>query len=173
MLWIALFGIVINGLAALRMKKGTTLNERAVFLHIMEDVLGWIAVLVASAVMMFVHLPILDPILSIAISIWVLYNVFGNLRATFSIMLQATPESVDINELEEKIKAVEGVVSIHDLHLWTLDGESHIMTLHVVAEKTDDEELKHKIIETAEPFHIDHVTIELEKPDIECFHTCD
>jgi cobalt-zinc-cadmium efflux system protein len=173
MLWIALFGLVINGLAALRLKKGTTLNERAVFLHIMEDVLGWIAVLAASIVMLFVHFPVLDPILSIAISIWVLYNVFGNLRATFSIMLQATPDSVDIDELEEKIKTLDGVISIHDLHLWTLDGESHIMTLHVVSYDADNEELKHKIIETAEPFHIDHVTIEFEKPDTECFHTCD
>jgi cobalt-zinc-cadmium efflux system protein len=173
MLWIALFGIVINGLAALRMKKGTTPNERAVFLHIMEDVLGWIAVLFAGAVMMFIQLPILDPLLSIAVSIWVLYNVYGNLRNTFAIMLQATPENVDVNNLEERIKALDGVISIHDLHLWTLDGESHIMTLHVVTDKTDSETLKHQIIKTATPFHINHVTIEIENPGIECFHTCD
>jgi cobalt-zinc-cadmium efflux system protein len=173
MLWIALFGVAINGLAALRLKKGVTLNERAVFLHIMEDVLGWITVLVASAVMMFIHLPVLDPILSIAISLWVLYNVFGNLRKTFSIMLQAIPENVDMNKLEEKIRTLESIVSIHDLHLWSLDGESHIMTLHVVMDTNDNEALKHKIIAAAEPFHIDHVTIEIEKPDTECFHTCD
>jgi cobalt-zinc-cadmium efflux system protein len=173
MLWIALFGIAINGLAALKLKKGSSLNERAVFLHIMEDVLGWIAVLVASVVMMFTNMPVLDPILSIAISIWVLYNVFRNLRETFGIMLQATPQNVDMDELEKEIKNIEGVVSIHDLHLWTMDGESHIMTLHVVADTVDKEVLKHKIVETSEPFHIEHVTIEIEKPDTECFHTCD
>ncbi|MDR2148120.1 MAG: cation diffusion facilitator family transporter [Tannerella sp.] len=173
MMWIALFGILINGLAALRLKKGSSLNERAVFLHIMEDVLGWIAVLVASVVMQFVYFPILDPILSILISIWVLYNVFRNLRATFTIMLQATPESVDMNELEQQIRNIEDVQSIHDLHLWTMDGESHIMTLHVVTESVECEELKQKIVETAQPFHIEHVTIEMERPDTQCFHTCD
>jgi cobalt-zinc-cadmium efflux system protein len=173
MMWIAFFGLLINGLAAIRLKKGNSLNERAIFLHIMEDVLGWIAVLLASVIMQFVYWPAIDPILSIAISCWVLYNVFRNMRDTFRIMLQATPESVDMNVLEQKIQDVEGVVSMHDLHLWTLDGESHIMTLHVVTNTTDYEALKYRIVKTAEPFHIDHITIEMEKPDTECFHTCD
>jgi cobalt-zinc-cadmium efflux system protein len=173
MLWIALFGLIINGAAALRLKKGSSLNERAVFLHIMEDVLGWVAVLAASVVMIFVDFPILDPILSILISIWVLTNVFRNLRDAFKIMLQGTPENVNITELEENIRKVEGVISIHDFHLWTLDGESHIMTLHIVSDNTDNEQLKRKILEVSKPFNINHVTIELEKPDTECFHSCD
>jgi cobalt-zinc-cadmium efflux system protein len=173
MLWIAIAGVLINGAAALRMKKGHSLNERAVFLHIMEDVLGWVAVLFVSIVMMFVHLPVLDPILSIAISIWVLTNVFRNMRDTFRIMLQATPGDVDTEDLEKKLNTVEDVVSIHDLHLWTIDGESHIMTLHVVSNTTNPEQLKRNIINIAKPFHIDHVTIEIEKPNIDCQHNCD
>ncbi|MDR0698576.1 MAG: cation diffusion facilitator family transporter [Tannerella sp.] len=173
MLWIAIVGVIINGAAALRMKKGDSLNERAVFLHIMEDVLGWIAVLIASITMVFVNLPVLDPILSAAISIWVLTNVFKNMRDTFRIMLQATPGDVDINDLEKKLNAVEEVVSIHDLHLWTIDGESHIMTLHAVSNTTNPERLKRNLINIAKPFHIDHVTIEIEKNDIDCQHNCD
>lgn len=173
MLWIAIIGILINGAAALRLNKGSSLNERAVFLHIMEDVLGWVAVLLVSIVMMFVDFPILDPLLSVAISIWVLTNVFRNMRDTFRIMLQATPENVDMNELEKQINAIGDVLSIHDLHLWSLDGESHIMTLHVVSNATSPEQLKHNIIAVAKPFHIDHVTIEIEKPDIDCQHNCD
>ena len=84
-MWIAIFGIVINGAAALRVKRGSSINEKAVYLHIMEDVLGWIAVLVVSIVMQFVNFPILDPLLSIAISIWVLTNVYKNLRVTFKM----------------------------------------------------------------------------------------
>ncbi|MDR0574471.1 MAG: cation diffusion facilitator family transporter [Tannerella sp.] len=173
MLGIAIVGIIINGAAALRLKKGSSLNERAVFLHIMEDVLGWIAVLIVSIVMMFASLPVLDPILSIAISLWVLSNVFRNMHDTFRIMLQATPENIDMEDLEKKLNAVEEVLSIHDLHLWTMDGESHIMTFHVVSATTNPEQLKHKIINIAKPFHIDHVTIEIEKPETHCQHNCD
>ena len=173
MLWIAVVGVIINGAAALRLKKGSSLNERAVFLHIMEDVLGWVAVLIVSIVMMFVNLPVLDPILSIAISIWVLANVYRNMRGTFKIMLQATPENIDLDDLEKKLNAIEDIISIHDLHLWTIDGESHIMTLHAVGNTTNQELLKHDIIDIAKPFHIDHVTIEIETPDIDCQHNCD
>jgi cobalt-zinc-cadmium efflux system protein len=173
MCWIAVVGIIINGLAALRMKKGKSLNERAVFLHIMEDVLGWIAVLLAGIVMLFADVPALDSVLSIGISLWVLYNVYRNLRSTFVIMLQATPENVDIKELEAKITSLADIISIHDLHLWTLDGESHIMTLHVVTTTAEHEDLKRKIVAVAEPFHIVHVTIETEKSGAECFHNCD
>ncbi|MDR1724490.1 MAG: cation diffusion facilitator family transporter [Tannerella sp.] len=173
MLWIAIFGLIINGLAALRLKKGTSLNEHAVFLHIMEDVLGWVAVLIVSIVMSFVDFPVLDPILSIVISVWVLTNVFRNMRATFSIMLQASPLNVDLDELRKSIADVPYVESIHDLHLWSLDGESHIMTLHVVTNTALTEQLKHNIIDVAKPYHIDHVTIELEKPNVDCQHSCD
>ncbi len=167
MLWLAILGIIVNGLAALSVKRGKTLNERAVFLHIMEDVLGWIGVLVISIVMIFVNLPILDPILSIGISIWVLFNVYKNIRATFNILLQACPKDVDVKKLTEEIKEIEDVLSIHDLHIWTQDGLSHVMTLHVVAEK-NYETIKIKVREIAKTFNIDHVTIELEGEDSAC-----
>ena len=173
MLWIAIVGVIINGTAALRLKKGISLNERAVFLHIMEDVLGWIAVLTASVVMMFVNLPVIDPILSIAISLWVLTNVYRNMRDTFRIMLQATPDNIDLDDLEKKLCMVDEVISLHDLHLWTMDGESHIMTLHIVSNTTTPERVKHNILDISKLFHIDHVTIEIEKPGIDCQHCCE
>lgn len=167
MLWLAILGIIVNGLAALSVKRGKTLNERAVFLHIMEDVLGWIGVLVISIVMIFVNLPILDPILSISITIWVLYNVYKNLKATFNILLQAYPKNVDVKKLTKEIEAIDNVISIHDLHIWTQDGNSHVMTLHIVAEK-NYETIKNKIREIAKTFNIDHVTIELEDKYSSC-----
>ncbi len=173
MLWIAVIGIAINGAAALRMKKGNSMNERAVFLHIMEDVLGWVAVFVVSIVLIFVNLPFLDPLLSIAISLWVLINVFKNMRKTFKIMLQAIPDNINIDELKAKLNTVKEVISIHDLHLWTMDGESHIMTMHVVSSTSDEEQLKRNVIETVKPLHIEHVTLEIEKPDTACQHNCD
>ena len=167
MLWLAILGIIVNGLAALSVKRGKTLNERAVFLHIMEDVLGWIGVLVISIVMIFVNLPILDPILSISITIWVLYNVYKNLKATFNILLQAFPKNVDVKKLTKEIEAIDNVISIHDLHIWTQDGNSHVMTLHIVAEK-NYETIKLKVREMAKAYNIDHVTIELEDKYSSC-----
>lgn len=167
MLWLAILGIIVNGLAALSVKRGKTLNERAVFLHIMEDVLGWIGVLVISIVMIFVNLPILDPILSISITIWVLYNVYKNLKATFNILLQAFPKDVDVKKLTKEIEAIDNVISIHDLHIWTQDGLSHVMTLHIVAEK-NYETIKLKVREMVKAYNIDHVTIELEDKDSTC-----
>ncbi|MEG1664452.1 MAG: cation diffusion facilitator family transporter, partial [Mucinivorans sp.] len=115
MLWMAVFGVIINGAAALKLKKGDSLSERAVFLHIMEDVLGWMAVLVVSVVMLFIDLPILDPLLSIAITIWVLSNVYKNMRQTIKILMQAVPIGMDIQALQNDIEAIDGVESLHDL----------------------------------------------------------
>lgn len=173
MLWLAIFGIIINGSAAFRLKKGTSLNEKAVFLHIMEDVLGWVAVLIVSITMMFVDLPILDPLLSIAISIWVMSNVYKNIRETFKVLLQAIPDSVDTEALENEIKQIPEVESIHDLHIWSLDGESHIMTLHIVTESKEKRSIKSRIIAISEKYHIVHVTIEMESADYDCLHSCD
>lgn len=176
MFFFAIAGIIINGAAALRLKKGSSLNEKAVFLHIMEDVLGWVAVLVASIIMRFVDFPIIDPILSIAITIWVAVNVWKNLRSTLRIMLQAVPEDIDTPQLSEELIKIEGIESIHDLHIWTLDGETHVMTLHAVfdpkimetkAENIEQftqrvEALKKEIRELSSNFHIEHVTVEFE-----------
>src|SRR5574344_73232 len=172
MLWLAIAGIFINGAAALRLHKGSSLNERAVFLHIMEDVLGWVAVLIVSIVMLFIKWPILDPILSVCISIWVLSNVYGNLKKTFRILLQAIPDGVNVEELKQRIEVLPGINSVHDLHVWSLDGESHVMTLHVVTE-SDSEELRHRIYLIGQEYNITHTTIECELPGSKCDCDCD
>ena len=173
MLWIAVFGVVVNGAAALRAGRGVSLNERAVFLHLMEDVLGWIAVLAAAGVMLVADVPALDPILSLAIALWVLVNVARNLRSVFRILLQAVPDGVDAEALKARLLALPGVESVHDLHLWSLDGESHVMTLHVVTPAADTQALKLAIVDAARLDRIGHVTIEFERPGVPCDTDCD
>lgn len=168
MFWLAIFGIIINGVAALRMKKGSSLNERAIYLHIMEDVLGWVAVLIVSIVMHFYNAPILDPILSIVISLWVLTNVYKNFKDTFKVILQAIPASVNMIELKQKIEALPHIESIHDLHVWSLDGESHVASLHVVTCEDDTLEMKRSIRAISKTYNIEHVTIEIEKNATYC-----
>ena len=173
MLVLAVIGLVVNGISALRLHKGSSLNERAVFLHLMEDVLGWAAVLAAGIVIKFAYIPVLDPILSIAISIWVLSHVYGNLKKTFRILLQAIPDDVSMESLKKDILETDGVVSLHDLHVWSMDGESHIMTLHVVTDSPNPDLLKEKIASAAAKYRISHSTIELESPGTICSRSCD
>ncbi len=168
MLWMAILGIIINGAAAFRVKTGNSLSERSVFLHIMEDVLGWVGVLGASIVMMFVNFPAIDPILSILISIWVLTNVWNNLKSVFKVLLQAVPDNVSIEKLTADLLTINDVESVHDIHVWSLDGEFHVLTLHVVTESTTIEEIKQDIANIASNYNITHVTTEIERPGTEC-----
>ncbi len=172
MLLLAILGIAVNGLAMLRLRKGHSLNERAVALHLLEDVLGWAAVLVGSVVMLFVHVPVLDPILSLAIAYYILFNIYRNLRDTLRVILQGTPASVDTAKVEKAILKTEGVQAVHDLHLWTIDGEMHILTVHVVVQPVLDKPrliaLKQNIKDKLKSLDIQHATLEMELPDETC-----
>lgn len=164
MLWLAILGIAVNIMAALRLKKGSSMNERAVFIHIMEDVLGWVAVLIASVVMLFVDFPILDPILSIIITLWVLINIYKNLKSTFNVLLQGVPADVDIAKLSENILNVDGVTSIHDMHVWSFDGQTHAMTIHAVVDDNNDCcRIRKNIRDIALIQNIAHTTVEIDK----------
>ena len=105
MFFLAIAGVIINGFAVLRTRKGKGVNERVVSLHLLEDVLGWIAVLIVSIVMFFVDLPILDPILSIGIAIFILYNVVRNLKTTLNVLLQGVPKEMNITHIKEEVEA--------------------------------------------------------------------
>lgn len=172
MIYLAILGIVVNGAAVLRLRKGSSINEQVVSLHLLEDVLGWVAVLIAATVMQFINAPILDPLLSILITAWVLWNVYRNLRKSFGIMLQAVPGDKDITELKKQIQAIPEISNVHDIHLWTLDGEKDIFTVHVKVEKVDDfnkqTAVKTAIRQILVEKHIEHVTIEVESVEENC-----
>lgn len=176
MFLLAILGVIINGVAVWRTHKSSGINERIVSLHLLEDVLGWIAVLIASVVMMFVEVPILDPILSIGISIFVLYNVVRNLIATFNVILQGVPSDIKLIELQKKVEQLEAVISVHDLHVWSLDSQYNIASLHAVIspEMTLDQmaQLKQKIKLLMLAEQIEHTTVEFETEQEEC-HPCD
>ena len=166
MIGLAVLGIVVNGAAMLRLKKGDSVNERVVSLHFLEDVLGWVAVLIGAVIMLFFNVPILDPILSLGIAAFVLFNVYRNIKPAFQIVLQGTPEGVTEAEVRQLVLAEKDVVDVHDYHLWTLDGEQHILTLHVVVsehmELKQAEALKERIKSHLRQLGITHATIEVE-----------
>lgn len=166
MLIFAIAGIVINGLAAFNLRSGKSMNEKVVSWHLLEDVLGWAAVLIVSIILMFTDLYILDPLLSLLITLYVLFNVVKNLKETLKIFLQGTPEEINMDDIEKRILSVGGVESVHHLHVWSLDGELHILTAHVVSKGVRDIKeamlLKKKIRAALTDTHIEHVTMELE-----------
>ncbi len=166
MFGLAILGIAVNGLAAYRLSRDRNLNARAVTLHLMEDVLGWAGILVVSMVLLFRDLAILDPLLSIAISLWVIYNALRALRQAAGLFLQAVPEGVDLEAMEERLSQIEGVLSVHHTHVWSLDGDRHVFTTHlVVPEETSAADLlriKCAAREIVDDPAIVHTTFELE-----------
>ncbi len=174
MLVLAVLGVTMNGLAVLRLKKGDkdSINQKAVMLHLMEDALGWLAVLIGSVVMIFAHVPILDPILSLLITLYVLYNAIKNLRAVLNIFLQAAPKSFDQHKLKTKILKVEGVLDVHDIRAWSLDGKAIVLTAHLLvaddlgAERLRD--IKQAVKHVCAHEDVQHVTLEIETPAEVC-----
>ncbi len=172
MILFAVIGIAVNGAAALRLRKDSSLNAQVVALHLLEDVFGWAAVLIVGLILLFSDNPYLDPILSVLIAAYILFNVFRNLRQTAGVFLQAVPSGLSLQDLEAHILRVENVESIHHCHLWTLDGEHHVLTVHVVVpEETTREQarcLKNSIKDSLSPLEISHITIEIEYGDADC-----
>jgi len=164
MLALAVLGVAVNGAAALRVGKGKSLNERVVRLHLLEDVLGWVAVLVVSLVMLVVELPILDPLLCIGITLWVGWNAARNLRSTLKLFLQGAPEDLDGPTVCAQAADLPGVVSLQHVHLWSLDGQHHVLTADLVVEPMELEralELRDRIAERLRDAGISHVTLAL------------
>lgn len=128
MLIIAVLGVIFNGATIFQLKKGSSLNEKVVTLHLLEDVLGWVAVLVGSIIMMLYDLPIIDPLCSILITGFILFNAAKGMWRIAKIILQAVPDAINTEKIIENVKRVEKVNNVHDVHNWTLDSELHIMT---------------------------------------------
>jgi len=172
MLLLAILGVTANGIAAWRLMRGSTLNERVVALHLLEDVLGWAAIIVGSVVMMFVDVPILDPILSVLILAYILFGVVKNLTKAIGIFLQATPDRVLPEKITHELEHLPLVEEVHDFHVWTLDGTFHIATMHVVVPINFDwnqsDDLKSDIRSLLKKHGVEHATIELEIPESTC-----
>lgn len=172
MFFLAILGVIVNGAAVFRLKKGNSINEKVVSLHLLEDVLGWLAILIGSVVMYFFNISILDPIMSIGIALFVIFNVYKNISQTMRIILQGIPKEMDITQISTNLLQFDEISDLHDLHLWSVDGSYNILTIHIVLKNTLDFEnlslLKLKIRKTLETIGIQHVTIEFETKDENC-----
>ncbi|WP_173917806.1 cation diffusion facilitator family transporter [Halobacillus sp. Marseille-Q1614] len=172
MMGLAVLGILVNGAAVFKLRGGSSMNQKVITWHLLEDVLGWVAVLIVSIVMTFAELPILDPIASIFITLYILYNVILNLVKTMRLFLEAVPENINLDEIINTIQQLPDVKSTHHTHLWSLDGEHHAFSTHVVVPASSSKEavcnIKEQVKQVIEDIHLDHITIEIEYEDEYC-----
>ena len=167
MILFAVVGVCINFLAALLTREGNSLNQKAVNLHMLEDVLGWLVVLVGSVVMRFTDFYILDPLMSIGVALFILINAMKNLKEVGDLFLEKTPNGVEVKDIAEHLCEIEDVVEVHHIHVWSLDGHNHCATLHVVI-NGNGHTIKEKVRKELQEHGIIHATIELEEVGEAC-----
>jgi cobalt-zinc-cadmium efflux system protein len=143
--------------------------------HLLEDVLGWAVVLVAGAALLVVDWPILDPLLSIALTGLILFNVARNLAKTGRLFFQASPDAGLAREVAARLRAVEHVVDLHQLHLWSLDGEQHVLTVHLDVDEpltnAVQQRIKSAVAAALSAYCFAHTTIEIEQAEESCRDT--
>lgn len=172
MMVLAVIGVAFNGAAVLRVRKGSSLTEQMVSWHLLEDTLGWLAVLAGAAAMLVWDVPIIDPLLSIGISLFVLWNVLRNLRRFFSVFLQHAPPSFDLEQFDEAVARIPKVVSVHHTHSWSIDGEKHVLTTHLVmdadASRQQVLQAKRQVRALLDPGAFEHLTVDVELAGEDC-----
>lgn len=168
MIILAIVGVIINLIATKLTKHGDTLNERSVNLHMLEDVLGWIIVLIGSILMKFTNINLIDSIMSIGVALFILYHTINNFKVILDLFLIKTPDNINISKLKEHLLEIEEIEDIHHIHIWSINGEDALSTMHVITKTKKQLELKQKIREELKEHGISHVTIELETPEEHC-----
>lgn len=160
-------GVFVNFIAAYFTRDGDSINQKAVNLHMLEDVLGWLVILIGAIVMRFTDISIIDPILSICVAVFILMNAVKTLKVVVGLFLEKTPENVDISEIKEHLLNIECVTNVHHIHVWSLDGHRNYATLHIVTD-ADPHETKERVRAELEEHGICHATLELESSEEFC-----
>lgn len=172
----AIIGIVVNTLGALFAAKGHSANEKVISLHLFEDVAGWVVLLVGALIMYFFDITILDGILSILFTLFILYHVFKHLKEIIGVLMERSPEKPTIEKIVSVLKADPLVLDVHHIHHWSLEGETGLLTAHVVLDAAiDQEKLKEAQTKMHARLHeigIRHATLEFEIGR-ECIQECD
>ncbi len=170
MILFAIIGALVNGVAVFFTHGGHSMNQKAVNLHMIEDALGWILVLIGALVMKFTNFSFIDPVLSILLALFILINALKNMNEILNLFLEKTPKNITTAQVMKIVSTVSGVIDAHHIHLWSLDGETVYATMHIVAEG-DAHQIKDDIRHELKEAGIFHATLEFETPDEHCHET--
>ena len=171
MIIFAIVGVILNFIAAYVTREGNSINQKAVNLHMLEDVLGWVVVLIGAIIMNFTDIKIIDPIMSIGVAIFILVHSLKNFKKILDLFLEKTPDNIDIDELKKHLLKIDGVDDIHHIHVWSIDGYNNYATMHIFTKSKDVLKLKKEIREELEEHNICHAILETEEEacdDKEC-----
>lgn len=168
MIIFAILGVIINFLAAYFTKDGHSVNQKAVNLHMLEDVLGWVVVLIGSILMKFTDIRLIDSIMSIGVALFILTNAFKNLKSILDLFLEKTPANIRVEELKNHLLKIKEIKDIHHIHVWSLDGNNNYSTMHIVTDTKDPVKLKKAVRNEMLEHNIIHTTIEIEGSDEKC-----
>ncbi len=167
MIIFAVIGVIVNFIAAYFTKDGDSLNQKSVNLHMLEDVLGWAVVLIGAVIMRFTDFALIDPILSICVAIYIFIHAFGHLKEALNLFLEKTPDGVSVDEITHHISEIEGVIDVHHIHIWSMDGINNYATMHIVT-NADHIKIKEAVREELNEHGISHATLELECENEHC-----
>ena len=171
MIIFAIVGVVLNFIAAYVTKEGDSINQKSVNLHMLEDVLGWIVVLIGAIIMNFTDIRMIDSIMSISVALFIFINAFKNLKKVLDLFLEKTPDDINIDELKKHLLEIKEVEDIHHIHIWSIDGYNNYATMHIVSKAKDIRKVKKEIREELEEHNICHAILETEEEacdDKEC-----
>jgi len=165
MIIFAVFGAFVNFMAAYLTRKGDSINQKTVNLHMLEDVLGWLVVLIGAIIMKFTDIRIIDPILSILVAIFIFITALKTLKEILDLFLEKT--NLDVDEIISHLKEIDKVYDVHHIHIWSIDGINNYATMHIVTDE-DSVKIKELVREELKEHNIVHTTIELESKDEVC-----
>lgn len=167
MIVFAVVGVCVNFCAAFFTREGDSLNQKAVNLHMLEDVLGWAVVLVGAIVMRFTDFALIDPIMSIGVAVFIFINAVRNLKEALDLFLEKTPHGIEVGEIREHMMHIDGVLDVHHIHIWSMDGQNNYATMHIVT-NADPHAIKEAVREELAEHGIGHATLELEAEGEHC-----
>lgn len=177
-----LFGVALLGLAAnvvtafiLHSHSHDNLNIRGAFLHVIGDILGSVGAVIAGVCILFWNWAIADPIVSIIISVLIIYSSWNLVRDSLHILLEGTPKSINLDEINKMLRTISGISSVHDLHVWSITSGVYSLSCHVVV---SDISVTSAILTQSRElldhhFNISHATIQIEPIGFDDCHDCE
>lgn len=177
MMIVAAAGVLMNGvIAALLWRVNTDVNIRSTFIHMLGDTLSTAAVIVGGAAILWTGQTWIDPVLSLTISVLIIWSSLSIVRETLNILLEGTPRGISLQEIRDSLQLIQGVEDVHDLHVWSLGSQTHALASHVMIADlplSESGRILDEIKATlGERFRIHHTTIQFENVDCEVVHGC-
>lgn len=168
MIIFAIFGVIINTTAVCLTRKGESLNQKSVNLHMLEDVLGWVVVLIGALLIKFTKISIIDPIMSIIVSIFILIHAIKSFKSIIDLFLIKIPNGVEVQHIKKHLLDIKNVIDVHHIHIWSIDGFNNFATMHIVTDEKNINEIKKSVKEVLKNQGICHSTIEIEEIGYQC-----